>query len=85
MNTDLDLTWKTIKRAIEITDGKDSSALEVQARFFFQLGMVEEAVSVQQEAIKHSLDRQDELRAMLDFYEKVIKIRKKIKKKLTYQ
>lgn len=71
----LDLALALIDRALAI-DPTASAFLDTKARILYSLGLVEEAIQVQEQALKLGKDK-DELLATLTFYRELLTLRAK--------
>jgi thiol-disulfide isomerase/thioredoxin len=68
---DLPLAENMAMRAKEVTEGKDAAILDTLARVLFMQGKKDEAIRVQQEAVKQAAEGQQEsLQRALDSYRK---------------
>ncbi len=74
-----DIALKSIKRAVELSERKNARALLVNARFLFNLGLVNDACTILKEAMLLDSNYYEELVYTFDFYEKVKAAGDKIK------
>ncbi|MEN8155249.1 MAG: TlpA disulfide reductase family protein [Acidobacteriota bacterium] len=74
----IDIAERSIKRAVELSEGKNAKVLFVNARFFFMLGLVDNGLAVLKEAMQLDSSYYEELVYTYDFYEKVKTARDKL-------
>lgn len=74
-----DIARRSIKRAVKLSERKNARALLVNARFFFILGLVDNALTILKEAMLLDSNYYEELVYNFEFYEKVKVAREKIK------
>ena len=75
---DLDIAWRAATRAVMLSERKNSSFLDTLARVHYALGMLDEAVTVQEEAIQAAGSDSEELadlKKTLAYYRSALKAR----------
>ncbi|HRZ13691.1 MAG TPA: TlpA disulfide reductase family protein [Kiritimatiellia bacterium] len=69
---DLEIAARAAARAVQLSERKDASHLDTLARVHYALGMLDEAIAVQQEAVEASSGEEEEradLQATLAYYQ----------------
>ncbi len=74
---DLDVAWKAAQRAVELSNREESAVLDTLARVQYALCNLDEAVSLQREALAKAKDDDEkaDLQATLSYYESIRDIR----------
>ncbi|NOZ19466.1 MAG: TlpA family protein disulfide reductase [Planctomycetes bacterium] len=76
---DLDLALTCAQKAVDLTERKSSADLDTLARVYYAIGLLDKAISTQQEAIAAAAEGQKgDLQNNLKFYESVKALRAKL-------
>ncbi len=80
--TDGDLSWrdaatafKAAKRAVEVSQSKESDALDTLARVYFETGLLDLAIETQKKALALD-DKNEDMKKVLDYYTSCAEVRK---------
>jgi tetratricopeptide (TPR) repeat protein len=74
---DVAVAFKTAKRAVEITQSKESGPLDTLARVYCEAGLIDQAIDAQKKAV--ALDATDEgMKKTLAYYESCAELRKQV-------
>jgi len=73
----LDVAWKAIQRAVELSQSNNASILDTLARVYYSAGLIEDAVNTEQAALAKADDAQEKapLQTSLDFYQSALRLR----------
>jgi peroxiredoxin len=67
--------FKAAKKAVELSQGKESDALDTFARVLFEAGCLDQAIDMQKKAVALD-DKAENLKKVLAYYESCVEVRK---------
>lgn len=80
---DPELAWRAARRAVDVSERGESAILDTLARVYYELGLVDEAIPVQAEAVaKAEEDDREDLEATLAYYRAIAQARGRIDEEL---
>lgn len=76
---DIEVAHKAVKRAVELSESKDDSILDVYAQVLFEIGLLDDAIKTLKKAIDVGKEN-DARQQRLDYYKSVLELRKALRK-----
>lgn len=79
---DLGIAWKAAHRAADLSKRENSAILDTLARVYYAAGLLDQAVVVQEEAIRKAEDKEEraDMESALRFYKSAMALREEISK-----
>lgn len=76
----LDLSWKAAQRAVELSERKNAAYLDTLARVYYALGLLDEAVTIQSEAVAQGGETENGrgYQKTLDYYRSALETRRRM-------